>query len=492
MGVVIGQWMDLTMHPATRFSSAGSMDGSFCPKRRSVSMSLPWVRILTVSLGLWGLAAGSFAQNQFSGPPLMPVPGRAPATGFPPYSGTRAMMGTPYGQSYGQSPYGQTTYGQVTEVAPAPIALPQAANGAVVNGNGSGWTDVLDATGTNGNGNCFADTCCPKWYVGAGWLYLKRDRGDAQALSFDGADPNNILVTSRPNDYEWEPGFEVTLGYCCCCDMAFEATYWGINEQDGSTQQIATAQASGTLNTLLDFGALTLNGVPVGDLYNTTTGSHLVVRDSRFHSVEFNLIHEICGDGVCQAGRGLWGCGHGCGHGCGTCTCWNCTWLLGLRYFQYYDNLMYATSDDNETFEFDAGEAYYGIAVDNHLIGGQIGARIDYNLGQAVSLYAMPKIGLYGNHITHDSRINTLGDEALNVHSSKNDVAFLAQLDLGVDFWLTDHWKFYGGYRAVAISGVANAEEQMSQVVSVADISNIDSSGEVIVHGAFAGLQFYW
>jgi len=441
-------------------------------------MSLPWVRILTVSLGLWGLATGTFAQNQFAAPPLL-VPNEGQATGFPPFPGSGRGVGA--------------HYGQVTEVPSGPLSVAPAPNG-------NGWTDTLDGAGCNGNANCFDEACCPTWYVGAGWLYLRRDRGDAQALSFDGVDVNNIRMTTRPCNCEWESGFEFTLGRCICCDMAIEATYWGVNALDGSDQQIATAQGSGTLDTLLDFGALTLNGVPVGDLYNTTTGSHLLVRDSRFHNVEINLIHEICGDGVCQSGRGLWSdCGNGCGvggqgggHGCVDCHDWSCTWLLGVRYFQYYDNLMYATSDDNTTFDFDANEAYYGVSVYNHLIGAQIGARLDYNLGSAVSLFAAPKIGLYGNHITHDSRLNTLGGEAFNIHSSKNDVAFLAQLDLGVDFWLTNCWKLYGGYRAVAVSGVANAEEQMSQVVSLSDIANIDSSGEVILHGVFAGLELRW
>jgi hypothetical protein len=40
---------------------------------------------------------------------------------------------------------------------------------------------------------------------------------------------------------------------------------------------------------------------------------------------------------------------------------------------------------------------------------------------------------------------------------------------------------------------VANAEEQIPRVMaSTADIANLDSSGEVIVHGGFAGVQYSW
>jgi hypothetical protein len=450
------------------------------PEKEVRSMSLPWVRFLAVSLGLWGLASGANAQNQFTAPPLLQVPSAGPSTGFPPFPGTGRSAGV--------------QYNQIPDVAPVPAGVQP-----LPNGNGT-MGDTLYAAGTNGDeiGNCCADACCPKWYVGAGLIHMRRDRGAPVALSFDGTDPNNILVDTQPCNSHWESGFEFTLGWCLCCSKAIEVTYWGVTALDSSDLALASAQGTGTLDTFLDFTGLTLNGVAVGDLYNTTTGAHLVVRDSRFHNVEINFLHEVCGDGVCRSGVGMFGCGHGCGghgcgHGCGHCRSWSCTWLAGVRYFQYFDNMLYATSDDNETFEFDANEAYYGVNVYNHLIGGQIGARLDYALGRSVSLYAMPKFGVFGNHITSESRLYTLGDTAIDLRASKNDVALLAQLDLGVNVWLTSHWMLYAGYRAVAATGVANAEEQIPRVMaSTADIANLDSTGEVIVHGGFAGIQYSW
>ena len=455
-------------------------------------MSFPWVRYLTLLLGAWGLAtcvfsSGAFAQNQFTAPPLLQVPSAGPGTGFPPFPGTGRATGG--------------NYTQIPDVAPVPGGAQP--NGVLVP-NGNGFIgDALDVAGSNGygDGNCFAEACCPRWYVSAGYIQMRRDGGAPVALSFDGADVNNITVTAQPNNSHYTPGFEFTLGKCLCCDSAVEATYWGVNAMDASNLQLAALQNGGALATLLDFTGVTLNGVPVADLYATTTGAHLVVRDTRFHNVEINFLHEVCGDGVCRNGVGLFGCGHGCGKGCGghdcghcgECRAWSCTWLAGVRYFQYHDNMLYATSDDNETFEFDANEAYYTVVTDNHLIGGQIGARLDYSLGRSVSFYAMPKFGVYGNHITSQSRIYNLGDTALDFSASKNDVAILGQLDLGVDVWLTCNWKLYAGYRAVAASGVANAEEQIPRAMaSTADIANLDSTGEVIVHGGFAGVQYSW
>jgi hypothetical protein len=51
----------------------------------------------------------------------------------------------------------------------------------------------------------------------------------------------------------------------------------------------------------------------------------------------------------------------------------------------------------------------------------------------------------------------------------------------------------FGGYRAMAIAGVALSEQQIPRFISdAASIQNIDSNGHVILHGAFAGVEYHW
>jgi hypothetical protein len=113
-------------------------------------------------------------------------------------------------------------------------------------------------------------------------------------------------------------------------------------------------------------------------------------------------------------------------------------------------------------------------------------------------------MGFYANHITNYQRIfNTTGPAYVNpgaardytVNSSRDDIAFLGELRAGVGYKLGCHWRLTGGYRAVAASNVALPLDQLpvGRTLGSLDYAHkINHDASLILHGAYAGLEFAW
>lgn len=71
---------------------------------------------------------------------------------------------------------------------------------------------------------------------------------------------------------------------------------------------------------------------------------------------------------------------------------------------------------------------------------------------------------------------------------SKSAVAFVGTLGLQSNVPLSNHWSLIGGYEATFIHGVALAPDQ--DLGNNGTTYSINTNGDVIVHGANAGLQF--
>ncbi len=231
-----------------------------------------------------------------------------------------------------------------------------------------------------------------------------------------------------------------------------------------------------------------------------------------------------CGGGGCGACGGGNSCGAGsCGpSNCGSCnTCpptrfatgpccltpgcgsrLNMTWLAGVRYFRFKDTLSYASSLSDTYFGSGNDDIYYDSRVVNDLIGGQIGGIMNFCTGRRASLYALTKMGVYGNHARFNSDLGTHNghsayvsnggvEQNYMISSSKTDVAFLGELGTGVNYRLTSKWSANVGYRAIAVSGVATAVDQLPiNMTHLGNASNFDNNSALILHGVNLGAQY--
>lgn len=338
------------------------------------------------------------------------------------------------------------------------------------------------------------------WFVGVGGLFMTRDRNDDKQLTTSAVDFFDTRITQRSAAMDWSGGFQTRFGrYFNGGRNAFEAIYWGLFPSD----QSVTAIDYGNLTSSLDFGSLTsigdFGGGPAPNAINawyTNADTQRLTRGYQFHNIEANLLGgSLCG-GVGNYAFNAPGC-------CNSRLA--LSWLAGVRYFRFTEDFEFASSFGDPTYDNSLNDMFYNIDVENNLIGGQIGGRAQYCVTNKVSLYTAAKVGVYGNHITHDSRIgNAYGaayvndptagiwnGAAFDIHSTKNDVAILGEIDLGVAYYVTCNLKATFGWRTLGLTGVALAENQIPRnFTDLGDVQSIDSACGLILTGGYAGLEY--
>ena len=178
------------------------------------------------------------------------------------------------------------------------------------------------------------------------------------------------------------------------------------------------------------------------------------------------------------------------------------TWLAGVRYFRFTDSLTYAASRADTTFGNGNDDIYYDSRTVNDLVGGQIGGIMNFCTGRRASLYALTKMGVYGNHARFNSDLGTRNDSAYvsngpfngdnyMISSSKTDVAFIGELGTGLNYRLSPKWSGLVGYRAIVASGVATAANQLPlQMSHLGNASNFNNNSSLILHGVNLGAVY--
>jgi hypothetical protein len=250
--------------------------------------------------------------------------------------------------------------------------------------------------------------------------------------------------------------------------------------------------AGGNLDTVVDFTPLVFDSgspwgeLPAGDYFNFAE-IHRLRRGYEFNNLELNLFCIPC-----------------CGSFC-CCKRYEVRWGAGVRYFRFAEDFQYATDVSNLTFgDNPAEELYYNIDTENHLLGLQLTGRGDFYVLNCLSVYAGVKAGIYGNYITHQQLLGSGGNvatiddpggpfdnEALDINSNRDDVSFLGEIDLGVRWYFTRCLSASVGYRAVGVTGVALATQQIPDYFEdLNDVRAIDSSGSLLLHGGYARLEY--
>lgn len=328
--------------------------------------------------------------------------------------------------------------------------------------------------------------CGGMWFASVRALYMTRASANSVSTSYNTANPSQELMHTQ-FDTTWQPGGEVRFGRSFACGMvSVEAVYWTLNPVTGT--QSATV-ANGTVSTPLrtdgfQFGA---GGSPLtgSDFYNRAREHRLSMRDE-IHDVEVNLLTNPFADPCCGFG--------------------NIKWLIGARFIRFTEDTTFGTlSGAGTTWGAGGGalEAYMDDQVANDMMGGQLGLDAQFCLGGTVKLVVAPRVGIFNNHMENHFRLYR-GDGVVatpiaasglpgvyDLSTSKDALAFLGQLDLGVQWNFFCNWSATMGYRLVAISGVGLADHQFTNnLVNNPGMAQIDHNGELILHGAYAGLQY--
>ena len=338
-------------------------------------------------------------------------------------------------------------------------------------------------------------------------------------------------------------GYGGGCGGCAPDTYAWEFVYWGIADDE---QRATVIDLMPTVSPRL-YGMVNHAGLeydsgggyrPVNDYYDyqmpieddmpAVDGDVRVLAQRartnfRAQNLELNFLRfpvmgysaPVAASG-CDAygGQGYSDCGYA-GDGCDTAACapapsFSLAGLCGIRYFRTDDDIELATEYGTyaggaipqmyDGFSYMAtNEIFHDIQVENHLMGFQLGANMNYCVGSKWNLFWDTNFGLYNNHITHYQRVYAGGggpirfeesDGTATVRSTKDTIAFLGEMRLGGAYDISCNWRAVLAYRAVALSGVALSTEQIRPEYSnYADVARIDASGSMIVHGIQAGVE---
>jgi hypothetical protein len=440
-------------------------------------------------------------------PDTLPSPSDVPPMNAPMYGGMNQPTPAPQpnsGMEYGNGYDGG--YGNGTYPAPNTPYQPGAAFNQAMSAN---WGDGSASCGGSSCGDygCGTGGCNGGWFGYAGGLIMTRANTCGRALSYNAAG-YQVLNTNQV-EQPWMGGVEVAFGkWFCCCRVGMEVVYWSLFP---SQQSFDYSGAPG-MYSALDFTGVTYNGTPVNNYWHNAQRQYLR-RDNSFYNIEVNLIGNAwnfggcCGGGGYIAGYGGGGCcDDACYQNCSNYggSCLTVGWLAGVRYFDFIDNLYYASSTNDTVLNGTVDEMFYANNVHNQLLGFQMGGYMSYQFACRWSVYGGAKGGIFNNHASLYQRLygvngndmissGPYAGHAAMANSSANSLAALGQLDVGLRWQATCHLAFRAGYRIVGISGVALSDDQY--LYNYRDYSmykDINTCGSLILHGAYAGGEFCW
>jgi hypothetical protein len=331
------------------------------------------------------------------------------------------------------------------------------------------------------------DFCLP-WYFSAEALYMTRNK------------PNNLYTSAEQfavvhqglfNEFNWTPGAQATLGYRFGgCEWAVEGTYWSLAESDsdggpGIPGPYVSPFTFGLTNILGTTNGL--GGFQTANNYTDGSPDHHTWRDYQAQDVEINFVRNLCG---------------------GECNCFGVDFVGGFRWFRFQDGLVWGAQRANDGSAYANDWLYLNDHLNNDLFGGQIGINASYRFADRWKVFVRPMVGAYDDHMSVNYNLyavsSTTGQQYQGssqtytnpnypVHAVNDGFATLTQVDLGLDWQPTRHFALQFGYRMVAATGIGLADNQVPQFANdTQSIGYVQRNGDLILHGAFAGLTFTW
>ena len=324
---------------------------------------------------------------------------------------------------------------------------------------------------------CQPRNCC-RWYASAAGLILDRSEPSRVWTSYENGVNANQLMNTQDADTDWEGGAEFRLGRSFCCNRwALELGYWTVGNFSGSS---SITHASGVSSPLLFNDLEFAVGDPVADYFDDAA-EHRLYRSNELHNVEVNLVQ---GGAPCNCGP------------------WSAQMLAGFRYFKFDEELIFDTLDSGGTWGGSGGidEVRLSDSVSNDLVGAQVGCVLQRQIGCRARAVFTPKFGVYNNHIENrfDLRRGD-GTAAMPsafsgisggypVQAEADEVAFLSELNAGLQYRATRRCTLVGGYRVVVLTNMGLANEQIPQyIVDIPELSDVVTTGSLVLHGGYFG-----
>jgi hypothetical protein len=314
---------------------------------------------------------------------------------------------------------------------------------------------------------CCERCCCDPYFFGlVGGLIMGRNDPNRAWLSAQKSDYANQIMNGADAAAPWTGGYEASFGWMSPTCGALAFTYWGLAPTTGFDY----VRLPGDLVTPINLNDVNIGGVGADYFYDNAQ-EHRVWRYDEINNVEVNFL----GLPTSRPNSSL-----------------QVSWLAGVRYFRFRDRLVFGAVHEGFEFGSDGGvnEAYLDVATANNLIGGQVGAFVNWLVGPRWGVFLFPRVGVYANNIDqHFQLYRGDGLSSIDIATQKTVGSLIGQIDLGVNYFFTPNWGVYVGYRVMAAGGVGLADAQIPAfLIDTPEIKAIESNGNLILQGATAGI----
>ncbi len=316
------------------------------------------------------------------------------------------------------------------------------------------------------------------WVLGISVPIFDRELDGDRLFSFN---PSNLTqtLTSEQANAGTVSGIDISLGRRTSHGLGFEARYWGL--YPGAETQVL----GGTPETAITgLSQINDNGTALSDTFNAAD-FHGLTREYSLNNVELNCLRN--GYTYAPLGRGM-----------------TVEWLSGFRYLQFDESLEYAgVSATNPVIR-----SALNSSVQNSLFGAQVGCRSEWHVFKRASLSFGGKLGLFNNRAqTSIVATNQLTDLTFrrpvitsgpNANASfefgdnaKDDLSLLGEFDFGLIYQMTLRSRLRVGYRALGVSNIADAEQNIqADFANASALGFANTNADLILRGAYVGAEF--
>ena len=338
----------------------------------------------------------------------------------------------------------------------SPVYTPGAAiGGGVSNGIGNRLGSIVNGGGgSNRVASLFG-------------MSLRRDYEDGVRLARNGA--GDILYSDDVRNGNMN-GLGVSIASRGCDGSGWEAIYWGLDEEDDVS--LAGPATSTYLTGPTGYGGVAHvpSGATVQDIFDAGDSARYY-RDTDINNLEFNLLRNG-GQYTTRSGRSG-----------------NYELLGGFRLFTFDESFRSVSTSSNAAYPV---TIEHRLEAENTLAGFQLGGRNEICLTDRVKFAHAGTAGVFNNRIqTRQQIIDSDGYSALDYADTKDDAAFMGQIDVGLIYQFSQKARARIGYRALGVAGVALAVDQIpADFTNVRELTSAQSNGSLLMHGMYFGSEF--
>lgn len=300
------------------------------------------------------------------------------------------------------------------------------------------------------------------WNVTADFVYLKRNELHRKDVVYNSkkavdlvchpCEDFSVLDTKKVmQDFDFEPGYRLTLSYTSNQRSTIEATFMTTDHWEGEKTVIGSQSLSFPFN----------NSNYTKDF--NMADKAMAEYKSQFYNGELNFWRHFTprrGDYFSVSG------------------------IFGLRYLQLDEKFAL-------TFTKGTDVSSYDIHTWNYMGGAQIGLNL-----QVIPMrwFAWEITGKVGEFLNHSKQHTFLGDDnnTLTLRKFRKlhfEGTFFADVEALITFQWTANVNFHAGYKVIYLNGVALAPNQIDKGTSHDSGKRVNDGGIIYIHGIVAGIN---